>query len=65
MRFILMGLLLGGFCQAQTEPRKIDMHGGKEQPLYEKKSSFQNVSFGKAAFVDANATKESLPTSKK
>ncbi len=65
MRFIFLALLLHLSSQAQTQHGKIDMHGGKEEPLYEKKSGFKNAIFGKAAFIESNATKKSLPTHKK
>jgi hypothetical protein len=52
------------YALAFDSERKIDMHGGKEMGLYEKKRGFQNISFGKSAFVESNATKKSLPTKK-
>ena len=64
MRFIVLTLLFMSYALAFDSERKIDMHGGKEMGLYEKKRGFQNISFGKSAFVESNATKKSLPTKK-
>ena len=46
------------------EARKIDMHGGKETPLYKAKKDFQPKAFGISAFRETNTTKKSGPTKK-
>ena len=69
MRFISIVVFASLLAQADEMRGKIDMHGGKEQPMYEKKdnykSDFSVKSFRAAAFGDKNATKERKKPTKK
>ena len=58
--FLIVFLCVYGF--AQESKGKIDMHGGKEQNMYEKKSDFKSASYGISAFLDVNATEKKDPT---
>ncbi len=49
---------------AEYEKAKIDMHGGKENYSYEKKSSFKH-SMGFSSFIDTNSSKKLKPKEKK
>jgi hypothetical protein len=60
--FLIIFLCVYGF--AQESKGKIDMHGGKEQGIYEKKSEFKNPSFGISVLKDTNATQQKKPTQK-
>lgn len=69
MRLVFIALLFASVASAEIQKGKIDMHGGKEQPMYEKKdnykSDFSVKSFRAAAFGDRNATKEREKPTKK
>jgi len=60
--FLIIFLCVYGF--AQESKGKIDMHGGKEQGIYEKKSDFKRANYGISALLDVNATEKKKPTQK-
>lgn len=65
MRFlILLAFLLCLESFAEYEKGKIDMHGGKDESHYEKKSSFSKTTFGVSMFLDKNTSKEKKPIQK-
>lgn len=67
-KVLLLGLLLCIESFAEYEKGKIDMHGGKETNVYDKKSAFKNATkpkgFGMSLLLDKNATREKKPTQK-
>jgi len=63
MKYILCVSLLCIESYAEYEKGKIDMHGGKESAIYNKKSNFSQSGFGRSLLVDKNTTREK--TSKK
>jgi len=69
VRLAFISLLLASVAFGEIQRGEIDMHGGKEQPMYERKynskSDFSMPSFRAAAFGDKNATKKrEKPTQK-
>lgn len=59
---ILNALIFSLF--AQQERGKIDMHGGKEEYSYDKKSSFRGSTMGLSSFLENNSSKKMKPTKK-
>lgn len=69
MRLVFIALLFTSVAFGELQRGKIDMHGGKEQPMYERsfntKSDFSSLGLRAAAFGDTNATKKrEKPTQK-
>jgi len=64
MKIALYIFLLSSLSFAEYQKGKIDMHGGKENYKYEKRSNFSNATFGISLFADTNATKSKKPIQK-
>ena len=64
MKISFFTLLLCVYGFAEELKAKIDMHGGKEHNIYEKKSDFKRANYGISALLDTNATEREKPTKK-
>lgn len=54
MKTVLILIAFSVSVFAQYETGKIDMHGGKEAKVYDKKKGFRNTSMGLSLFLDKN-----------
>ncbi len=64
MKVLLIIIAFTSMLLAEYEKAKIDMHGGKNNYSYEKKSSFGG-SMGFSSFLDTNSSKKTTPKEKK
>lgn len=59
MNIVFIVSLLSLSCYAEYQSAKIDMHGGKDSYMYDKKrSGFGNQGVGMSMFMDKNTTKK-------